>query len=259
MLLKFLGNGDASNTLSDNTAAIIDDDRTLLLIDCGFTTYRNLTETNDRKYFRRLTTSHYEEVIIAITHLHPDHAGSLAHMIFFLYYGCGIIPKIIYPEEKDMMTFLNLQGCVHGLMYDFYSEENPKYVFTPIKVRHSEFINTWSYDIEIPHLNRKIYYGSDTCNSTGLRNRLDYIIDNDLKMYDEIYHEAIVHEHYDAHISIHKLKVDLDQYMNMDCMPPIHIIHQDERMMISNLPYKLGFKDPCMVYYIDEPTFNKHW
>lgn len=76
--IKFLGNGSAFNEELGNNSAFIKDEKLnkLLLIDCGSSVFGSLLKAG--------ILNGVKEVNVLITHLHPDHVGSLGDLFFFI-------------------------------------------------------------------------------------------------------------------------------------------------------------------------------
>ena len=75
-MLKFIGTGSAFNTELGNTSAYIKQDQTLFILDCGETAFTRMKQLN--------IFEDVKNVYIAITHMHPDHVGSLGSLVFYL-------------------------------------------------------------------------------------------------------------------------------------------------------------------------------
>lgn len=102
MQIKFIGTGGAFDYKYGNSAAWIAYKDTSILIDCGYTVYPKLREKD------LISKIDY----ILITHLHDDHAGSLATLILHHKHIELSEDKlvIIYPTEefkKDIKAFLS--------------------------------------------------------------------------------------------------------------------------------------------------------
>lgn len=103
-MLKFVGNGSAFNEkLGNNSAFILDrNNRELILIDCGSSVFHRLLELN--------LLEDIDKVNVIITHLHPDHVGSLGDLIFYNYYIKKIITQVYYPEDNivHLLTLMDV-------------------------------------------------------------------------------------------------------------------------------------------------------
>ena len=71
--LKFLGKGAAFYPVFGNTNAFFEKDGDLFFLDFG--------ESAFEKAVRLLDLTAYRHVYVLITHLHADHAGSLASLV----------------------------------------------------------------------------------------------------------------------------------------------------------------------------------
>ena len=180
-MLKFIGTGDLGNASLGNTSAYIKQGKDLLMLDCGTTVYARAQQLN--------IFENVQNVYIAITHMHPDHVGALANMIFYLNYWKDIVPNVIIPNEEEntqkdeIEKFLALQG-VKTDNYNFIAVTD--FLITGISsfdfktIEHSE--NMKSYAFEIGFENKKVYYLGDNNDKKYLKS----IIKN-LKKEDLIY------------------------------------------------------------------------
>ncbi|RMG27416.1 MAG: ribonuclease Z [Bacteroidetes bacterium] len=101
MQIKFIGTGGAFDHEYGNSSALVSMSGKHILIDCGYNVYPRLAE---------------KQVVdlidyIVITHLHDDHAGSLATALLHRKHRSAvhIKPTILYPNEEflaDVQAFL---------------------------------------------------------------------------------------------------------------------------------------------------------
>lgn len=118
MDIKFLGTGGAFDVNFGNSAAILYLPQGIILLDCGHTVFPKLFSLG----------LIFEIDYILITHLHDDHVGSLATLLFYRYYAGGLQPtKIIYPSEafkESLKSFLTLTMTTPEVFVEFISIEN---------------------------------------------------------------------------------------------------------------------------------------
>ena len=150
-MLNFIGRGSAFNTKEGNNCAYIKKDEHLLLIDCGSSKFGRLIEANLLDGVKRIT--------VLITHLHPDHIGSLGDLIFYSYYS--IAPmfkkkiKVIAPTPiiGDVRKVLELTGVNLHIynsdhiddMYVFDADEVGVNHVLPMIVSHAEELQCFGY------------------------------------------------------------------------------------------------------------------
>lgn len=154
MNLNFLGVGSAYNPTAKNTNAYVSIGDTLLLFDCG--------ETAFEKLYTIGLLNQYNTFIIAITHFHSDHCGSLGSMISYCH--CKLHKKVyvMYPNT-DICEFLQFTG-VEKSMFE-YVEKVPKYLqhclcIKPIKVQHDPMLQCFGYLIKL--FTASFFYGGDS-------------------------------------------------------------------------------------------------
>jgi L-ascorbate metabolism protein UlaG (beta-lactamase superfamily) len=165
MELTFLGKGSAFNTKLGNNSAYIKFDTSLFLLDCGGTVFSKLMEQDESGNFilKDVTSVH-----VAITHLHPDHVGSLGDLIYFCYYALDILPIIIYPNAVDLEYLLYKMG-IRKLLYNIddlregqthgYKNNNLNFYLEPVEVEH--YRGQLSYAYLIQTNDKTIYYSGD--------------------------------------------------------------------------------------------------
>ena len=146
-MLNFIGTGSAFNTSLGNNNAYIKNGESLLLIDCGSSTFAKIQERN--------LLDGIKSVFVLMTHTHPDHVGSLGDLIFYGYYAMGEMGKpsvtVIAPEDLYIADVLNTVG-VKRETYGYYAfEDSPTFIsrfsmmIQPIKVNHVEELNCYGY------------------------------------------------------------------------------------------------------------------
>lgn len=145
--LTFLGTDSGFGKNNTSAYKITSRDNKLILIDCGYTVFNKIKELG----LLKMVTS----VDVIVTHLHPDHAGSLAQLILYCYYETDI-PVNITTKCKDIDKFLTIQGC-EGL---YTREKSLSIEF--IRTQHAEDID--SYGFYWVYEDTRIIYTGDTSN-----------------------------------------------------------------------------------------------
>lgn len=224
-MLSFIGRGSAFNTKEGNTSAFYKVGNDMLLIDCGSDVYARLREKN--------ILDDVENIWIALTHLHPDHVGSLGDLIFYMFYIKGTRPKILTPQNvvydpfaakfiSDIMTMLNIQGITPNF-YEIVTSEIPELGtiigFSPV----NHIAQYLSYSLNIVIEETVIFYsgdGVDICPSPEL--------------YDIIYQEFSFYET-PVHCHYTKLK-EYGKYKDK-----VYLMHIDDSSKLWSIP-NMGFK-----------------
>ncbi len=101
-MLDFIGCGSAFNTALGNNCAYYKKGDTLLLIDCGSTTFAGLTRSS-------LLTG-IRHIYVLVTHLHPDHIGSLGDLIFYSHFINHSRITVLSPDIGRVAELLKLMG-----------------------------------------------------------------------------------------------------------------------------------------------------
>lgn len=194
--LTFLGRGSAFNTKEGNTAAYFkyDNNKKMFLIDCGSTVFSKIMESN--------VLDGVKELDVAITHLHPDHVGSLGDLIFYMYYKKGIIVNLYIPDvnkpfryyEFDIFSYLAIQG-IRIYMMNIKSESDISNPFI-INITRNNFhhkgirsyfitiINNMNNNGKVP---KRIHYTGDV---RVLITNHTVMINNNKDIIEQVYIEA---------------------------------------------------------------------
>ena len=157
--LNFLGTGSAFNHILGNNSAYIKSNSTLLLIDCGGTVFHRLQKQNLLKDTKSL--------YVLITHMHPDHIGSLGDLIFYTYYMLQFKTTIIYP---DLTSLTNLLFGM-GVTKEFYNTQSTgkelslnslteAIKFEYITQEHTDTLKSYGYILTLGAV--KIFYSGDS-------------------------------------------------------------------------------------------------
>lgn len=158
-LLKFLGTGSMQNHSLKNTSAYIKFDKTMLLIDCGMSTFFELLKQN--------LLSNLDEIYIAITHSHPDHIGSLATLILYLKMGSNTKINIIVNEKfKEQKPHIELYLKLNGAIPEFYnfidvSNVDSFFKIDSEKIFHCPELDSYAYNITIDNETTYYYLGDN--------------------------------------------------------------------------------------------------
>lgn len=186
MELRFLGTGSAYNPLRKNTNAYIPLGNMLLLFDCGESTFETL--------YSKGILDQYASFIVAITHFHSDHIGSLGS--FVSYCHCQLKKKvyITYPNT-NIMKLLEFTG-VPDTMYTYLSLDSampyPGLHLTAYEVRHDPMIQCFGYHVAVD--DNTFFFGGD---SAGIPDQILQLLIS--KKIDTIYQD-VTYEH--AHESL---------------------------------------------------------
>ncbi|WP_069998707.1 MBL fold metallo-hydrolase [Cellulosilyticum sp. I15G10I2] len=170
-MLNFLGTGSAFNTELGNNSAFVKKETSLILIDCGGTVFHRLQQLKLLEVIKNL--------YIIITHMHPDHVGSLGDVIFYNHYILKNKVNLIYPNKEHMEQFLLSIG-VRGEMYRLISgaeievedEQFRKFSIEYGPVSHTDTIEAYSFMLQLE--GKIIYYSGDSNNiSLQVLNKLE--------------------------------------------------------------------------------------
>lgn len=231
-MLKFLGIGSCFNVEKGNTSAYyIDVERdTLFLIDCGESVFERIVKSNILKDVSNVT--------VLITHLHSDHVGSLASLVFYCNIYLKIKPVIIYKDKEDIMISALFSLGKDSQLYSIYTpreynELYPYYNIVPVKQKHDEIVDAYGYEFELA--GNKIYYSGDT-NTLKEEILLKFLQGK----YDYFYQDTTIHVN-ESHHNIGDLKDEIPAHMR-DMVTCIHL-DSDETIKLAK---EAGFNVPNM-------------
>lgn len=161
-MLSFVGCGSAFNTELGNNAAFIKEGNILFLIDCGSSTFSRIQTIGLLK--------DVEQVVVLVTHTHPDHIGSLGDLIFYCYYAVGRVAEpsvhLFVPDGLQVRHLLNMMGVKENKyrLIPFtdkasFHHRNVCFQFEAVEVNHVEYLKSYGYIIH--YENKTIYYSGD--------------------------------------------------------------------------------------------------
>lgn len=177
---KLISNGSAFSKEDGDTSLLIKSEDFAMIIDCGGTVSKEIIK-ND--YLNR-----YDNLYCLITHMHPDHVGSLGNLIFYCKYKLNNKLTILAVSSmvEDIKMFLKIQGVSENL-YNLNTDvlmcygdcsiccksiimKNDELSITYDSVNHVEELESYSYSIKIKNNEReeRIYYSGDCVNVSNM-------------------------------------------------------------------------------------------
>lgn len=154
MNLTFLGIGSAYNPSCKNSNAILPIDDCLLMFDCGESAFETL-------YSNGLLEK-YNTFIVAITHFHSDHVGSLGS--FISYCHCQLHKKVylVYPNEniQKLLSFTGVPGSMYTHLTPTMDMPCNKLHLTAVEVQHDPMIDCFGYLVNVD--GEKFFFGGDS-------------------------------------------------------------------------------------------------
>ena len=200
MFLKFLGNGSGFCVDKGNNCAYFKEDNKILFLDFGDGTFE--------KVVSQKLLDGVDEVYVAVTHLHGDHAGGLGSLCLYDRFAKNTTTHFVesddYSKDNCLMQYLLLQGC--SQMFTFCGPEldgkfkNINYC-TYYPVSHVEPLDSFAIELGLAD-GRTIFYSGDT-------NDEEYIkgVTEILKPKDEFYCDTCLADYEgNVHTNIEKLK-----------------------------------------------------
>lgn len=143
-LLNFLGS-DSGFGFNNNSAYYIKNKR-IIIFDCGMTVFNELR--------KKVNLKNFDNIDIIITHLHPDHAGSLGQLIMYLWYKLNKKANI-YTQCLNIIKYLDIIG-VDQKIYNLKDDKDIKF----IKTEHVPELD--SYGVVLNLEEKRIIYTGDT-------------------------------------------------------------------------------------------------
>ena len=174
--LRFTGRGSCFNTKEGSTSAFYRSGDSMLMIDCGESTFADLIKKD--------ILDGVADIQILITHFHTDHIGSLPSLLYYCEYVLGINVDIYTTTPNILDCFLNL--TMYGdEIYQRYKESSfnvhkieinkmftidiphMTFIVCPIKEHHVEFgsLHSVGYCLGLcikGEIYSSIYYSGDT-------------------------------------------------------------------------------------------------
>lgn len=216
-MLNFLGTGSAFTKNNGNTSAYYINDCSLLLIDCGESTFNEILK---EQLLAKIT-----DIYILITHFHSDHIGSLGSLLFYCdYLGLSNI-SIIFPNIQKLKELIHLYGLQSNLFQLKLPNEITEFNIKEYRQTHS---NMEAYGYLIKLGNKLIFYSGDS--KTIPKDILDNI-----DKIDAIYQD-VRDSNYPHHLSLTELDELIPQMYRykIKCM---HYPDDTDLKKISNEGY----------------------
>lgn len=166
-MLNFIGCGSAFNTALGNNSAFIKEGNILFMIDCGSANFDRIRRSD--------LLEGVEEIVVLMTHTHPDHVGSLGDLIFYSKYKMGkmgaIATTVYAPYDMKISKVLEGMGVGRDayrlIQFDSANEYPPGFKkgdfhiqFSVVPTRHVSALQCYGYLIS--YKNQTIYYSGDS-------------------------------------------------------------------------------------------------
>lgn len=195
-MLNFFGVGGAFNVKEGNCSAYFVKDDSLIIIDCGFTTFERSLKMIDQ--------ADPNNIHIFITHTHSDHIGSLGTVIDYVHHIKKGKVKVYFPS-KDIVQMLTLTKVDEssytfksdmtnnfcGLQFDFYETYHVGDNCYGIIMKSDKTKICYSGDCsEVPYLNKflsgelKELYLDITDNKSKVHTMYDDLLKKVVKLQD---------------------------------------------------------------------------
>lgn len=232
-MLKFIGTGSAFNTKLGNNSAYIKEDGKLFLIDCGSSNFGIMKESG--------FLDDVEEIHVYITHTHADHVGSLADLIFYMYYAKGGFKKrvLVYAQwDLEVDEYLEMNGITreHCGYYPISTNETVDIEDFGLEILSYETTHVTeikSYGLTInDYTNKKfiIYTGDSREIVADINTMLEYVV-------DYLYVDTCSQDYEgNVHLSLFKLH----QAIKKEHRDKVWCMHLDEKFD-EDLAESLGF------------------
>lgn len=168
-MLKFVSTGSAFNVDLGNNCAYLKTGNSLILFDCGSSIFSSLVEKG--------LLGNIQNIVIVVTHTHPDHVGSLGDLILYNHHFVFAGIKIIYKHAEIIESILTAMG-VNRDYYQFQNPVNENRYFisnqdfnlelTAYAVQHSPSVFSYGYVVRNMGGPDCFYYSGDASGIPGL-------------------------------------------------------------------------------------------
>lgn len=161
-MLKFISTGSAFNAALGNNSAYFKAGKSLVLFDCGGSVFGSLV--------RGGLLSGVTEILVVITHTHPDHVGSLGDLILYNHHQLSARITIVYQHPEVVDAVLGPMGVSR----EYYQFLNPsggsrfvidsqdlRWELEAIDVKHSEKVFPYGYVVRPADGSSCFYYSGD--------------------------------------------------------------------------------------------------
>lgn len=195
-----------------------------MLFDCGGDVFGRLKHM-------KILSKDIKSITVFITHLHPDHVGSLGDLIYYSHFIAKLNEKIkVVSIDQGLVTLLTLMG----VKADFYNvqiiepnkshsiadEDFGSITYEAVEVKHYPDMRSCGYIVNVD--NTTLYYSGDGCEMPKIV--VDKLISGEI---DEIYQDTCDLEYTgNPHFPINKLVevIPTEHRRKVFCM------HLDESM-----------------------------
>ena len=220
MELKFLGRGAAFYPAFGNTNAFFTEGEDLFFLDFG--------ESAFEKAVRLLDLRKYHRVWVLITHLHADHAGSLASLCSYTHIVLGVTVRVVHPEST-VKQLLALEG-IGGELYDYLPAlpADCPVSAEPVPVRHAADMRCYGYVLRTR--DDSLYFSGDAAELPEEVREL--FLRGEIR---RLYHDTAGHES-QAHCWYRRLEAAVPPERRKD----VHCMHLDGEYYEKTLK-ELGF------------------
>lgn len=161
-MLSFISTGSAFNAALGNNSAYLRAGNSLLLFDCGGSVFGSLV--------RGGLLSGVADILVVITHTHPDHVGSLGDLILYNHHQLSARMTIVYQHPEIVDAILGPMGVSR----EYYQFLNPDgggrfvidtqdlhWELEAIDVKHSEKVFPYGYVARAADGSACFYYSGD--------------------------------------------------------------------------------------------------
>ncbi len=179
MELKFFGRGAAFYPVWGNTNAFFTEDNDLYFLDFGESTFEKAVRMLDLKAYRR--------IFVLLTHLHADHAGSLASLCSYTHLVLGITIYVVHPVDT-VVKLLRLEG-IGDELYHYLPKlpENCAVEADACPVQHAADMQCFGYNLRTRE--DAVYFSGDAAELP--ENILHLFLEGKIK---RLYHDTSSHD-----------------------------------------------------------------
>ena len=234
MKVTIIGNGGAFSPENTNTSYVVEHDNKTVLVDCGYNVFGAL-----KKDFPDLLK---KINMVAVTHMHDDHIGSLSTLLFYKYFVEGRRDMIVFTSSYLAMDNRYLQSICTGRLLTGSETEDVSYAelkypgqkfdsklkISSVPTNHAVIYST-GFIFKNPQLSEGVLITSDTKATAKIER---------FAVKEGLEHLLVFHD-YSAWDSpsqnVHACATDIRNEYSQKFRDAMYLVHDDNMSMVGQV------------------------